>query len=40
MIHNGQKRTIYARGELGLLQMVSKLGIEQIASEDTEPRKG
>ena len=37
VIHNGLKRTISVTGGFGLLQMVSKLGIEQCVSEDAGP---
>ena len=34
------RRTIYASGGLGLLQMVSELDIGRCASEEAEPRRG
>ena len=39
-IRNGPKRRIFARGGLGLLQMVSELVTGQCASEDAGPQGG
>ena len=39
-IRNGPKQTISTSGELGLLQMVSELGIERCASEDVGSPRG
>ena len=36
-MRNGLKRTIFASGGLGLLQMVSELGSERCDSEDAGP---
>ena len=40
MICNGSKRTIFASGGLGLLQMVLVLDKGQWASKDAGPPKG
>ena len=34
MIRNGPKRTMFASGEVGLLQMVSELDTERCGNED------
>ena len=39
-IRNGPKRTISTSGGLGMLQMVSKPGMERCASEDDGPSRG
>ena len=39
-MRNGPKRTIFASGRLGILQMVSKPDIEQCVSEDNGPPRG
>ena len=40
MIYNGPKRTIFASGGLGLLQMISELDTRRCASKDTELPRG
>ena len=40
VIRNGPKRTIFASGELGLLQMESELDTEWCASKDAGPPRG
>ena len=40
VIHNGQKRTIFARGGFGLLEIVLETDIGRCASENDGPPKG
>ena len=40
MMCNGRKRTIFVKGGLGRLQMISELDIGQCVNEDARPTKG